>query len=129
MCELFDRVRILLPVEAASVPRARHLITDAGCPRQDADARDRAALLISELVTNAIKHGTPPIQLEISCEDGGHALQVRVTDGSRRMPSLAHARPLDESGRGLELTAVLSDEWGVEATPPGKTVWFKLSPA
>lgn len=128
MCELFGQVRMMLPIEAASVPTARHLIMENACPLQDADARDRAALLVSELVTNALKHGAPPIELEIACE-ADHALRVRVRDASQTLPHLTHAQPMDEGGRGLALTALLSSDWGVESTPPGKTVWFRLRPA
>lgn len=80
-------------------------------------------LLVSELVTNAVRHGGPPIELELSCDDA-HALQVR--DAGPGEPSPATADLDGEHGRGLAITSILSDAWGVEPTPPGKTVWFRL---
>jgi anti-sigma regulatory factor (Ser/Thr protein kinase) len=85
-----------------------------------------AALLTSELVTNAIRHqagGT--ITLAISCSFG--QLRVDVHDTSRSLPVLMDAAADAETGRGLMLVATLSAGWGVYRTPAGKAVYFTLA--
>lgn len=67
-------------------------------------------LVVSELVINAIRYGAPPIQLRMSRSD---ALICEVSDGSSAAPHLRRARVLDEGGRGLMLSAQLTDHWGV----------------
>jgi anti-sigma regulatory factor (Ser/Thr protein kinase) len=84
-----------------------------------------AVLLTSELVTNAIHHGTGPVEVCLSWDD--RAVRVEVSDRSSDRPVL---RPIDRdapSGRGLLLVDSLSSGWGVEADGIGKTVWFRLA--
>jgi len=85
-----------------------------------------AALLTSELVTNAIRHETrETVTLAIDCSRD--QLRVDVHDTSRSAPALVDA-PVDaETGRGLTLVATLSDEWGFYRTPAGKAVYFTLT--
>jgi anti-sigma regulatory factor (Ser/Thr protein kinase) len=70
-------------------------------------------LLASELVTNAVVHGAPPVE-------------ITVGDAHPDVPQPRHAMREDEHGRGLLLVDRLSDRWGVDAHPPGKSVWFEL---
>jgi anti-sigma regulatory factor (Ser/Thr protein kinase) len=94
--------------------------------RADYD-RDTALLLVSELVTNAVVHARTEVTLEIRCQ--GALLTVEVSDGSDRIPVRrgAAATTLTD-GRGLNLIADLSDDWGVRRTTGhGKVVWFTLS--
>ena len=81
-------------------------------------------LLVSELVSNSVLHGGPPVVVAIECD--GDALQVRVRDGSSVMPARRTAGHGDESGRGLALVDTLSSDWGVDPKPDGKHVWFVL---
>ncbi|MDR2987005.1 MAG: ATP-binding protein [Nocardiopsaceae bacterium] len=85
-----------------------------------------AALLTSELVTNAIRHETgEKVKLFVSCSCGH--LRVYVHDSSRTWPVPLNA-PIDaEAGRGLTLVASLSTDWGVYRTPSGKAVYFTLA--
>jgi hypothetical protein len=85
-----------------------------------------AALLTSELVTNAIRHETgEKVKLFVSCSCGH--LRVYVHDSSRTWPVPLNA-PVDaEAGRGLTLVASLSTDWGVYRTPSGKAVYFTLA--
>ena len=83
--------------------------------------------MVSELVSNAVAYGGPPITVKLTC-NGSAGLEVRVSDGSDRMPSPGRAGPLAESGRGLHLVDVLSSRWGVDPTHDGKEVWFVLRP-
>jgi serine phosphatase RsbU (regulator of sigma subunit) len=77
-------------------------------------------LLVSELVTNAIRHAQPPIQLRIIL-DG--VLSCEVFDGSSTAPHLRRADRYDEDGRGLMLVAQLAERWGTRHTGTGKIIW------
>ncbi|MFM9371929.1 SpoIIE family protein phosphatase [Streptomyces sp. Da 82-17] len=108
----------------------------ASDPAVVADARDLVArrladwgmeelqftteLLVSELVTNAIRYGRDPIRLRLIRRD---TLVCEVFDGSNTAPRLRHARTTDEGGRGLFLVAQLSRRWGTRYTTDGKIIW------
>jgi serine phosphatase RsbU (regulator of sigma subunit)/anti-sigma regulatory factor (Ser/Thr protein kinase) len=85
-----------------------------------------AAVLVSELVTNALRHGKPPITLDIEVIHGG--IRVAVSDQGTTYPVLPSAHPLPgrTSGRGLLILEALSTSWGVDPAPIGKTVWFTV---
>ncbi len=77
-------------------------------------------LLVSELVTNAIRYGDSPIQLRLIRD---RTLICEVSDASSTAPHLRRARDYDEGGRGLFLVAQLSQNWGARHTTVGKTLW------
>ncbi|MFG2908890.1 SpoIIE family protein phosphatase [Kitasatospora sp. NPDC048286] len=77
-------------------------------------------LLLSELVTNAIRYGTEPIQVRLIHD---RALICEVSDGSSTAPHLRHAATTDEGGRGLFLVAQLTQAWGTRYTARGKVIW------
>ena len=77
-------------------------------------------LVVSELVTNAIRHATPPIRLRLLRDS---RLTCEVSDASSTAPRLRHARSMDEGGRGLFLVAQLTHRWGARYTPDGKIIW------
>jgi hypothetical protein len=81
-------------------------------------------LIVSELVTNAIRYGTPPIQLRLVRAD---TLICEVADGSATAPHLRRARTYDEGGRGLLLVAQVAERWGSRHTSAGKTIWAEQS--
>ena len=93
-----------------------------------AENHDVPVLLVSELVTNAIRHGEPPLELRAAARGAG--VRVEVHDGAVDPPVLAPQAPADaplpESGRGLYLVASLADRWGWDGHSAGKTVWFEL---
>jgi anti-sigma regulatory factor (Ser/Thr protein kinase) len=84
------------------------------------------ALLVSELVSNAIGHSDGPIGLRLRCTQ--RVLCVEVSDGDTRRPRLRDAGPEDEAGRGLHLVDRLADRWGVRPLPDGKVVWCEVAP-
>ncbi|MFV0137747.1 SpoIIE family protein phosphatase [Streptomyces sp. HMX87] len=77
-------------------------------------------LVVSELVTNAIRYGEPPIQLRLIRD---RSLICEVSDGSSTSPHLRRAHAYDEGGRGLMLVAQLTQRWGSRQTGSGKTIW------
>ncbi|MFJ8629347.1 SpoIIE family protein phosphatase [Streptomyces sp. NPDC093568] len=109
-----------LPSDPAVVSRARTAVTD----RLAAWGLDGLAftteLVASELVTNAIRHATGPVQLRLLRD---RALICEVSDGSGTSPRLRQARSTDEGGRGLFLAAQLTERWGTRYTPNGKIIW------
>jgi len=89
---------------------------------------DLAALLVSELVTNSLRHATGPIGVRLVRPVGGDdSLLVEVSDPLPDPPRERVARPEDESGRGLQLLAGSSRRWGTRPGASGKTVWFELA--
>ncbi|MEV0635240.1 ATP-binding protein [Streptomyces sp. NPDC050619] len=89
---------------------------------------DLAALLVSELVTNSLRHATGPIGVRLVRPAGlGDVLLVEVSDPLPDPPRERVARLEDESGRGLQLVALSSRRWGTRPGEAGKTVWFELA--
>lgn len=128
MCEATARAELLLPLQSTSSAAAREFARRSGCTDHALDLLDDALLLISELVTNSILHGGPPIVLAIECD--GDGLHVRVRDGSRTPPVQADRGDDAEGGRGITLVDLLSDTWGVQPVEDdygsGKEIWFEL---
>jgi anti-sigma regulatory factor (Ser/Thr protein kinase) len=77
-------------------------------------------LLLSELVTNAIRHGRAPIGVRLLRD---RTLICEVSDGSTTSPHLRYAASTDEGGRGLFLVAQMAERWGTRYTPAGKVIW------
>jgi anti-sigma regulatory factor (Ser/Thr protein kinase) len=126
MCTSTARGEYELPLDETAPAMARQFLRRATCPEHASHVVEDAVLLVSEVVTNSVVHGGPPIVVAVDC-DSSSGLQVRVRDGSRAMPSPRDPEVWEESGRGLSLVEMLSDDWGVEAEPgDGKQVWFVL---
>ncbi|MDF3144545.1 MULTISPECIES: SpoIIE family protein phosphatase [unclassified Streptomyces] len=106
--------------DPAQVPRARKFAVD----KVDAWGLEEAAfvteLVVSELVTNAIRYGEPPLRLRLIRDT---SLICEVSDASNTAPHLRRARAFDEGGRGLLLVAQLTQGWGTRHTTNGKTIW------
>jgi anti-sigma regulatory factor (Ser/Thr protein kinase) len=117
--------RRLEPAESA-VADARHLVTsyleERGLP---AGLVADAALATSELVTNALLHGRPPVDLRLRVE--GADVLIEVRDQATYQPRKLRPDEEDEHGRGLQIVAALSARWGTRATEAGKAVWCILS--
>ncbi len=128
MCASTPPAELVLPMESTSASAARAFARRSGCTVHALEMLDDALLLISELVTNSVLHGGPPIVLAIECTDD--RLHVRVRDGSATLPTPRVATDTEENGRGLSLVDLLTDTWGVEPVADehgvGKQVWFEL---
>jgi anti-sigma regulatory factor (Ser/Thr protein kinase) len=112
--------------EGASFAR-RAMARAAELWRLDRELTETALLLVSEVTTNAIRHGTPPVRLSLRLEN--NRLRVEVTDSSPALPEPTNAGPDQTSGRGLHIVQQLAGAWGATSSPRrlGKTVWFELS--
>ena len=124
--ELQRPLRLSLSAQPAAAAEARSYVRAAiyawGVPVDPYVA----ALLTSELVTNAIRHETgEKVKLFVTCSCGH--LRVYVHDSSRTWPVPLNAAVDAEAGRGLTLVASLSTDWGVYRTPGGKAVYFTLA--
>ena len=81
-------------------------------------------LVVSELVTNAIRYATGPIRLRLIKE---RSLICEVLDGGASAPHLRHPRATDEGGRGLLLVSQFTQRWGTRFAPEGKVIWAEQS--
>lgn len=86
---------------------------------------DDASLLTTELVANAVRHGTGPVKLRVEVEDG--VVQVHVHDEGDAEPKVRHADDTSVNGRGLWIVECVADEWGSDRDESGKSVWFRLN--
>ena len=124
MCQTTPRAVLELPVTREAPAGAREFLRSSTCAEHHREVLDDAVLMVSELVTNSVLHGGPPVVVAVDCNVT--ELQVRVRDGSSSMPSPRAAQESDEGGRGLALVAEMSADWGVDPVPDGKHVWFVL---
>jgi anti-sigma regulatory factor (Ser/Thr protein kinase) len=112
--------------EAVSAPLARAFTVDVLEAWGLAHLRDTAALLVTELITNAVAHTVGQCELGLSLQPDVLRLQVR--DRSPRLPPQqpTEVGPDSEGGRGLQIVTALADGYGVEEEPNGKVVWVTL---
>ncbi|MEU2434833.1 SpoIIE family protein phosphatase [Streptomyces rubradiris] len=112
-----------LPREPRSVGRAREYARNRLQAWDLEPLIDTTELLVSELVTNALRYGEGEIRLRLLLD---RTLVCEVWDSGLVQPRRRRARDTDEGGRGLQLVGLLSAAWGSRRTPRGKTVWFEL---
>jgi PAS domain S-box-containing protein len=86
---------------------------------------DDAALVTSELLTNATLHAVPPVELRAIGDE--NEIRIEVHDNASYEPRKQRPGSEDEHGRGLQIVAALADRWGTRPTDSGKTVWCVLS--
>jgi anti-sigma regulatory factor (Ser/Thr protein kinase) len=116
------------PTSAAAARRAvRSELAGSGFGVHDVE------LMVTELVTNAVRHARPPISVQLDIEP--QTLRVEVLDGGGPAPVMTDGAGTGElgatstGGRGLVLVDALADTWGVDGDPPGgKGVWFQVGP-
>ncbi|MGK5730553.1 SpoIIE family protein phosphatase [Streptomyces sp. URMC 124] len=109
-----------LPSDPAVVARARADVTRQLTEWGLDEAAFTTELILSELVTNAIRHASGPVRVRLVRD---RALICEVADGSSTSPHLRYAAAEDEGGRGLFLVAQLAERWGTRYTPEGKVIW------
>lgn len=127
---LVARTRLLDPSRVAewdipSDPAAVALIRGQCAGQLDAWGLDETAftteLILSELITNAMRYGTQPIRVRLLHDVS--RLICEVYDGSSTSPHLRRAATTDEGGRGLFLVSQYAERWGTRYLPRGKVIW------
>ena len=115
---------VQLAPDPLSVRTARRAVIDS-LAGLDADRLDDVLLCTSEVVTNAVEHGAPPIELHVD-RDEDH-VRVEVSDRSPMRPRVGEPSPEAVRGRGMLIVERCADRWGVDAAAPdGKSVWFEV---
>ncbi|MFB7574004.1 SpoIIE family protein phosphatase [Streptomyces sp. NPDC056165] len=109
-----------VPGEAAAVGDVRAAVSRRLAEWGLEELTFTTELILSELVTNAIRYGAEPIRVRVLRD---RALICEVFDSSNTSPHLRYAASTDEGGRGLFLVAQLSERWGTRYTPTGKAIW------
>ncbi|MFD6189606.1 MULTISPECIES: SpoIIE family protein phosphatase [unclassified Streptomyces] len=109
-----------LSADPALVARARELVNDQLVEWDLEDMAFSTELIVSELITNAIRYAHGPVGVRLVND---HRLVCEVSDPSQSQPHLRRARLSDEGGRGLFLIAQFCHRWGSRYTPNGKTIW------
>lgn len=114
-----------LEPEDAAPGRARRLARRALSRWGLDDLADEVELLVSEVVTNAVRYAERPVTLRLLRTD---VLRCEVGDDSPQLPRQRRARETDEGGRGLFLVNRLARRWGATRLSTGKVVWFEMAP-
>ncbi|CAM5614184.1 PAS/PAC sensor protein OS=Streptomyces viridochromogenes OX=1938 GN=ACM01_00800 PE=4 SV=1 [Streptomyces viridochromogenes] len=113
-----------IPADPALVAPIRKQVVEQIGRWNLSEATFTAELVVSELVTNAIRYGTHPIRLRLIHD--ATTLICEVSDTSHTAPHLRRAKTYDEGGRGLLLVAQLTQRWGSRHTADGKTIWAEI---
>ncbi|WP_445527128.1 ATP-binding SpoIIE family protein phosphatase [Streptomyces cyslabdanicus] len=123
----FPRDRIAewdIPASPAAVPALRAEVSAMLADWTLEETAFATELILSELVTNAVRYGAPPLHLRLLREA---TLVMEVSDSSSTSPHLRYATTMDEGGRGIFLVAQFAERWGTRFTPTGKIVWAEQS--
>ena len=107
------------------VARARAVAHGRAAETNRLDLADDAALVVSELVANAVLHGGGCTSVAVTAIAGG--LRIEVDDSSRLPPVIGHASEASLTGRGLRLVSRLSAGWGADVNASGKVVWAEVT--
>lgn len=118
-----ETVELVLERRSTAPAHARREVT-AMCHDLHRDVTTIATLLTSELVTNALLHGSGEIEMKVDRTPG--QLRVEVQDESDVQPVRQSTDVESTRGRGLLLLETLANSWGVRKNKPGKCVWFTL---
>jgi anti-sigma regulatory factor (Ser/Thr protein kinase) len=114
------RASAQLPVSPASARMAREMAREVTGPPEDA----RIALIVTELVTNAISHAEAAPWFSIDADAA--RVRVEVFDNGPGRPRITRVDATATSGRGVALVDAVADRWGVDPSPGGKTVWAEV---
>jgi anti-sigma regulatory factor (Ser/Thr protein kinase) len=112
------------PWELVAVTASRRFVTDTLTAWELPHVVDDAALIVSELATNAVMHARSPFTVSLSWEPG--TLCISVLDASASMPSVKNPAGSAISGRGLRVVSGMASRWGTDRDGRGKLVWAEL---
>jgi anti-sigma regulatory factor (Ser/Thr protein kinase) len=119
-------VRVTLPSGHQAPGLARQATRDALVAWRLAHVAETAVLIMSELVTNAVRHARGTDAIGLGLERTGTRLRIEVQDADACWPRLRVPGQDDDSGFGCVLVDALADNWGVRETATGKAVWAEL---
>ncbi|MFB7594698.1 SpoIIE family protein phosphatase [Streptomyces sp. NPDC056160] len=125
---LLDPSRVAVwdvPFDVSAVSRVRTEVSRRLLDWELEESVFATELILSELLTNAIRYGAPPVRVRILL---GSTLVCEVSDGSNTSPRLRRAATTDEGGRGLFLVSQFADRWGTRYVANGKVIWAEQSP-
>jgi anti-sigma regulatory factor (Ser/Thr protein kinase) len=117
---------VTLPMHGLAARLARRVTRDTLACWGLGDLEETAALLVSELVSNAVRHARTGLVLELRLEAYATYLRMEVFDADPDPPSPRVPTALDESGFGFVLIEALADKWGIRPDAAGKGVWAEL---
>lgn len=118
---------LTLPAERESLPHARRFSRSVSTVSGIGRIADDVEVLVSELVTNAVRHATiPGSALCLKLLRAGARLRVEVHDRSAAVPRPRPVDLMEETGRGWFLVAVMAERHGTDHTPTGKSVWCEV---
>jgi anti-sigma regulatory factor (Ser/Thr protein kinase) len=120
------RAHIRLAPVPTSARAARRFVSETLAQWGADRSVESAALLVSELVTNAVEHARTEVDVVIGRRRFHRVVRIEVRDRSAHRPRMGGFDPTAPSGRGLALVDALSDRWGVKPDATGKRVWFEL---
>ena len=120
-----ERAELRLEPRSGAAGLARRWVRELLGPSADAAALRVVELLVSELVTNAVKYGGPLEDVLVTAEVADDVLTVAVTDANPEPPQVRHAELSATGGRGMALVDRLAQAWGVDIDGASKTVWFR----
>ncbi len=119
-------VQLTLPTAVQAVRLARRATRDALTAWRLGQLEETAVLLVSELVTNAVRHATGSAAVILELTSAGTWLRMEVRDADPNGPQPRTPADFDESGFGFILVDALADKWGVRQLLAGKAVWAEL---
>ncbi|CAN5602477.1 hypothetical protein BH10ACT3_BH10ACT3_22900 [soil metagenome] len=112
--------------DATAAGQARALLAAVGSPYIES-VLDTAQLLLSELVTNVVRH-TPCSSMTLSLHLAPGSIRAEVYDcDATRFPAMAPLRPTEPGGIGLRIVDQMATSWGAHETGHGKCVWFEIA--
>jgi len=121
------QMTLTLPAAGRAAGVARQVTRETLAAWRVAHLEETAVLLVSELVTNAVRHArTGRLAIALRLEAPGAWLRIEVHDADPHEPRPRTPGALDESGFGLLLIEALAGKWGVRQTAAGKAVWAEL---
>ena len=124
---LARQTALTLPATGRAAGLARQATRDTLAAWQLAYLEETAVLLVSELVTNVVRHArSQALGMALRLEPVGASLVIEVHDGDPHEPRPRTPGGLDESGFGFVLIEALAGKWGVRQTATGKAVWVEL---
>jgi len=121
------RMTLTLPAAGPAPGLARQATRNTLAAWRVDHLEETAVLLVSELVTNAVRHArTGTVTMALCLEAAGAWLRIEVRDADPNEPQPRSPAGLDGSGFGLVLLEALAGKWGVRQTATGKAVWAEL---